>query len=65
MKHRVQDVINRFNARKNHEGDTQCTLYKPKFDAVRKLICNFPAIENNYCRSKTSERVYLSSELNI
>lgn len=52
-------------AMENRGGDTRSKLYLHKLHAVKKFIISFPAIENHYCRSKTSVRMYLNSELNI
>lgn len=69
-KHRVQGVVKRFYssgcmAKENRGGDTRSKSYSQKLHAVNKFICSFSAIENHFCRSKTSDRVYLNSEHNI
>lgn len=70
-KNRVQGVSKRFLSsegkmpKENRGGDKKSAAYRPKRESVIKFISKFPAVENHYCRNKTSERVYLRSDLSI
>lgn len=46
-------------------GDRKSKTYEAKKLSVINFIKRFQVIENHYCRSKTSNRIYLHSDLNI
>lgn len=69
-KHRVNTVVKNFKIdgtipKEKRGGDRKSRLYENKRNAVIAFIKSFKCIESHYCRSKTSVRHYLSSELNI
>lgn len=69
-KHRVQGVAKRFLStgvlpKETRGGDRRTKLYDDKRRSVINFIKTFQCIESHYCRSKSSVRVYVSSDLNI
>lgn len=69
-KHRIQGVVSRFNNTESmpterRGGDTRSKASEGKKNSVIEFVKKFKAIEGHYCRSKSSERVYFSSDLNI
>lgn len=67
---RVRGVVHRFfqsglMPKENRGGDRKKNLFSAKKKSVLEFIKKFKVIESHYCRSKTSSRVYLSSDLNI
>ncbi|CAG9834657.1 unnamed protein product [Diabrotica balteata] len=70
-RHRVQGVMKRSfkcggsGAKETRGGDRKSSKNISKKMAVMKFIESFTAQEPHYCRSKTSVRLYLPSELNI
>lgn len=46
-------------------GDKRSLINAPKKRSVMRFIEKFKCIESHYCRSETSERKYMSSDLNI
>lgn len=46
-------------------GDRKLKNYEDKKQSVINFIKKFNVIESHYCRSKTSNRLYLNSDLNI
>ena len=69
-KNRVSGVVSRhFKSgempKEKRGGDRKLKLYETKKQSVVDFVKKFNVIENHYCRSKTSCRQYLDSELNI
>lgn len=70
-KHRVQGVVKRSfkaggsAAKETRGGDRKSSKNIEKRAAIMKFIESFAAQEPHYCRSKTSVRLYLPSELSI
>lgn len=46
-------------------GDRKSLSFKEKKNSIINFIKTFKAVESHYCRSKSANRVYLSSDLNI
>lgn len=69
-RNRVIGVVYRFfksgeMPKETRGGDRKLNLYQAKKKSVVEFIKKFKVIEGHYCRSKTSCRVYLNSDLNI
>lgn len=70
-KHRVQGVLKRsFQsggslAKETRGGDHRSVNSSLRRQSVKKFIESFKGMESHYCRSKTTSRLYLPSELSI
>lgn len=51
--------------REKRGGDRKLKVYESKRNSVIRFVKKFQVIENHYCRSKTQNRQYLESDLNI
>ncbi|XP_050063915.1 uncharacterized protein LOC126552866 [Aphis gossypii] len=69
-KNRVQGVVRRnfifgTSPTENRGGNRKTNIFMDKRNGVITFIKKINVIESHYCRSKSSSRVYISSELNI